>query len=119
MSFRPGHGPVQIGFDHEVVAERLSRPAPATMRSLHPAVALAQRSGLATATASSWRETGVLDRGRIAEIVGGGLERRAAPTRDPFDPRVGKWAAVVLREDAAAAKPALAPLLELRANGGV
>lgn len=119
MSFRLGHGPVQIGFDHEVVAERLSPPAAAATRSLLPAAALGERSGLAAAAASSWRETGVRDPGRIAEIAGGGPERRADPTRDPFDPRVGKWAAVVLREDAAAAKQALAPLLELRVSEGI
>ncbi len=119
MSFRPGHGPVQIGFDHEAVAERLSRPSTAATRSLSPAVVLAERSGLAAAAAASWRETGLLDPGRIAEIAGGGLERRADPARDPFDPRVGKWAAVVLRDDAAAARQALAPLLELRASEGI
>lgn len=118
MSFRPGQGPVQIGFDDEAAAERLSRPATAATRS-RQSVAPPGRSGLAAATASSWRETAARDPDRIAEIVGGGLERRAAPLRDPFDPRVGKWAAVVLREDAAAARPALEPLLELRAREGV
>jgi hypothetical protein len=118
MSFRPGHGPVQIGFDPEAVAERLGQPAAAT-RARSPAVVLAERSGLAAAAAASWRETGVFDPDRIAEIAGDSLERRADPARDPFDPRVGKWAAVVLRDDAAAARQALAPLVELRAAEGI
>lgn len=61
----------------------------------------------------------MIDLDLVAGIVGTGLERRANPARDPFDPRVGKWAAIVLREDAAAAKEALAPLLELRTSEGV
>jgi hypothetical protein len=47
------------------------------------------------------------------------LEKTTREKKGSFDPRVGKWAAIVLREDAAAAKEALAPLLEQRTSEGV
>lgn len=61
---------------------------------------------------------GALDPDLIADAIDTGFERRS-PTCDPFEPRLSKWAAVVLREDEAPAKAALAPLLELRRNQGV
>ena len=41
------------------------------------------------------------------------------PVSDPLDPRVAKWAIVVLDEDLALAKSALADLLQHRINAGV
>ncbi|WP_437483017.1 hypothetical protein WME75_41980 [Sorangium sp. So ce1014] len=39
--------------------------------------------------------------------------------KDPFEPAIGRWAAVVLREDEAQAKDSLAPLLRLRQQEGI
>ena len=118
LSFRPGHGQLQLAFDREAVAERLAQPGP-TLRSAHAVAAPVHPAGLAAARAAVWRETGGIEAEDVAELTEGALFRRPPPARDPFDPAVGKWAAVVLRDDAEAAREALAPLLALRASEGV
>ncbi len=45
--------------------------------------------------------------------------RGAPPDLDPEDPTIGRWAAVVLEEDADAAREALAPLLKRRREDGI
>ena len=110
---------MQITVDDDAAAERLSDPGRAKERSAGPAAAGPKRtSGLGTAMASVWRERGVLDLKLVTEMIPA-LDRRPPLARDPFEPRFGKWAAVALREDAAAAKEALAPLLELRRSEGL
>jgi hypothetical protein len=118
-SYRPGRGPVELTIDDDEAVERLLQPERDLQRAARGAAPPLERAaGLGNAMAAVWRDRGVLDPARIAEMLPV-QERRASPLRDPFDPAVGKWAAVVLRDDAARATDALEPLLALRRAEGV
>jgi hypothetical protein len=102
MSFQPGSGPVEACIDDDAAALRLSGPQ----------VERRSRSG-------SPRGDGRNNASMPALFSATQPYRRPTPGQDPFDPAVGRWAAVVLRGDESDAKEALAPLLALRHAEGV
>lgn len=63
-------------------------------------------------------DTSAHERG-IAKKAGTTIYRRPIPTESPEDPVIGRWALVVLEDDAERAEEALRPLIERRVGQGV